>query len=106
MNIYFTYRPTKQHSGVECYIQLRCAITFDGNAGSVGKHFILPSSFVGGPRYMFKKTQDAMSYVWHYGRQELFMIFTCNPKWREIELKLFEHQKSYDKHGIVSRVFQ
>ncbi|XP_044741944.1 uncharacterized protein LOC123302915 [Chrysoperla carnea] len=66
---------------------------------------VLPSSFTGGPRYMHERTQDAMTYVRHYGRPDLFITFTCNPKWPEITELLRQGQKSHDRHDIVARVF-
>lgn len=39
---------------------------------------ILPSSYVGGPRYMHERTQDYMTYVRNYGRPDLFITVTYN----------------------------
>ena len=33
---------------------------------------------------MHNKRLDAMSYVTEYGKPDLFITFTCNPKWDEI----------------------
>lgn len=71
----------------------------------MGQMVVLPSSFTGGPRYMHERTQDAMTYVRHYGRPDLFITFTCNPKWEEITQNLFSGQKSHDRHDIIARVF-
>ncbi|KAL8137863.1 hypothetical protein V2J09_003864 [Rumex salicifolius] len=49
-----------------------------------GKRVILPSSFIGGPRYMMQNYQDAMEIYKHHGYPDLFVTFTCNPKWYEI----------------------
>ena len=35
----------------------------DANPQNIGQKVILPSTFIGGPRYMHQRTQDAMSYV-------------------------------------------
>ncbi|XP_078521565.1 uncharacterized protein LOC144790723 [Lissotriton helveticus] len=66
---------------------------------------ILPATFTGSPRYMHEKTQDAMTYVRHYGRPDLFLTFTCNPDWQDIKDQLFPKQKACDRHDIVARVF-
>lgn len=66
---------------------------------------MLPSSFTGGPRYMHERTEDAMTYVRHYGRPDLFITFTCNPRWNDIQNVLLQSQKSHDRHDIVARVF-
>ena len=72
---------------------------------SLGQMVVLPSSFTGGPRYMHERTQDAMTYVRHYGRPDLFITFTCNPRWKEITDTLLSGQTSSDRHDIIARVF-
>ncbi|KAL8570963.1 hypothetical protein ACOMHN_037823 [Nucella lapillus] len=47
------------------------------NAADIGQRIVLPSSFVGGPRYMHKRTQDAMTYVRRFGRTDKFITFKC-----------------------------
>ena len=43
-----------------------------------------------------------------YGNHDLFMTFTCNPKWLEITraLSMIPGQKSKDRPNIISRVFK
>ncbi|GFY01911.1 ATP-dependent DNA helicase [Trichonephila clavipes] len=53
----------------------------DGQLSELGKMVVLSSSFSGGSRYMHERTQDAMTYVRHFGRPDLFITFTCNSKW-------------------------
>lgn len=67
---------------------------------------ILLSTFTGGPRYMHKRTQDAMTYVRHYGRPDLFITFTCYPCWDVIKKLLLQDQRSYDRYDIISWVFR
>ena len=50
--------------------------------------------------------QDAMSIVRKYGKPDLFLTFTCNPKWKEIEEQLFPGQTPYDRPDLVSRIFK
>ena len=45
---------------------------------------VLPSSFSGSPRAMQQNYQDAMAIVAKYGKPDLFLTYTCNPKIREI----------------------
>lgn len=88
------------------YIHLKDALgRQDINIAEVGQLVVLPSSFTGGPRYMHEKTQDAMTYVRHYGRPDLFITFTCNPKWPSIADALLPSQKPHDRHDIIARVF-
>ena len=56
----------------------------DITSTDIGKKFILPSSYMGGPRYMNNKRLDAMAYVTEYGKPDIFTTFTCNPDWPEI----------------------
>lgn len=91
---------------VDSYIHLKDAIVHDGNVADIGQQFILPSSFTGSPRHMHEYAQDAMAYVRHYGRPDLFITFTCNPKWKEITRELKEHESVSDRNDIVARVFR
>ena len=45
----------------------------------VGKMVILPSIFVGSPRYMMQNYQDSMAIVRSKGKPDLFITMTCNP---------------------------
>lgn len=90
----------------EEYIHLRDAICTEGNAADIGRLTILPATFVGSPRHMHEYAQDAMTYVRHYGRPDLFITFTCNPKWIEIVQLLLPGQTSSDRHDITARVFR
>ena len=57
----------------------------DVDATDVGKRVILPSSFTGGYRYMQQNFQDSLAVCKEYGHLDLFITFTCNPKWDEIQ---------------------
>ena len=98
-------RSNQKQLRAELYSGLRDAINTDGNANNVGQRVILPSSFTGSPRYMNEQAQDAMSYVRKHGRPDLFITFTCNPKWEDIVDELFHGQTQYDRHDLTARVF-
>ncbi|XP_073827769.1 uncharacterized protein [Musca autumnalis] len=90
----------------ESYVNLRDALRReDTDLSDLGQLIILPSTFTGGPRYMHERTQDAMTYVRKRGRPDLFITFTCNPKWNEITDALLEYQQPRDRHDIIARVF-
>nr|XP_041632482.1 uncharacterized protein LOC121502813 [Drosophila kikkawai] len=89
----------------EDYIHLRDAIHSEGDVQNIGRLTILPSSYIGSPRHMHEYAQDAMTYVRNYGTPDLFITFTCNPKWTEIERELEPGQKPQDRHDIIARVF-
>ncbi|XP_025192330.1 uncharacterized protein LOC112592482, partial [Melanaphis sacchari] len=71
----------------------------------VGRRMILPSTFVGGPRYMKQFYHDAMAIVRKYGKPDLFITFTCNPKWPEIVDNIPHWLKANDRPDLVARVF-
>jgi hypothetical protein len=72
---------------------------------NVGKSTILPSSFVGGPRYMQQLYHDAMAIVRNHTKPDLFITMTCNPRWPEITENLAPGQTSQDRPDLVTRVF-
>ncbi|XP_025194316.1 uncharacterized protein LOC112593940 [Melanaphis sacchari] len=71
----------------------------------VGRRMILPSTFVGGPRYTKQCYHDAMAIVCKYGKPDLFITFTCNPKWPEIVDNIPHWLKANDRPDLVARVF-
>lgn len=77
----------------------------DVDGRQIGQRIVLPSSFTGGPRYMYQKFQDAVAIVRALGKPELFITFTCNPNWPEITEALTPPQTSADRCDLVCRVF-
>ncbi|XP_054706622.1 uncharacterized protein LOC129216433 [Uloborus diversus] len=65
-----------------------------------GIPIILPSTFIGSQRCMQQNYQDAMAIVRDFGKPDLFLTFTCNPKWTEITQNLFLVQKAHDRPNI------
>ncbi|XP_048605193.1 uncharacterized protein LOC125575690 [Brassica napus] len=82
------------------------------NAGKVdmsdqGSEFVLPASFTGSPRYMKNLYLDAMTVCKHFGFPDLFITFTCNPKWPEITRYVKSQKlKAEDRSDIVCRIFK
>lgn len=72
---------------------------------AVGRRMILPSSFTGGPRYMKQCYHDAMGIVCKCGKPNLFITFTCNPRWLEITQNLARGTTASDRPDLVARVF-
>lgn len=90
----------------ELYQGLSDAVAAGDTEGAhVGRKIVLPSSFIGGPRNMHQLYQDAMAIVRHFGKPDLFITFTCNPKWPEILNSLLPSQTSTDRPDLISRVF-
>ena len=97
----------QQKIRVDLYSGLADAISSgDNNPGEFGRKVILPSSFTGSPRQMFELYQDSMSIVRKYGKPDLFITFTCNPKWEEISSALILNQKATDRPDLIVRVFR
>ncbi|KAJ9559006.1 hypothetical protein OSB04_013620 [Centaurea solstitialis] len=80
----------------------------DSDGHDVGKRIILPSSFTGGPRYMYKHYQDALAICRVYGNPQYFITFTCNVKWPEIKryLQKFPELQASDRADIIARIFE
>ncbi|KAL3646799.1 hypothetical protein CASFOL_009343 [Castilleja foliolosa] len=80
----------------------------DNNARDVGKRIFLPSSFTGGPRYMYKPYQDALAICREHGNPQYFITFTCNVKWPEISRHLMKigGAQSQNRPDIIARVFR
>lgn len=77
------------------------------NPSSTGKRIVLPSSFTGGARYMVQNYLDAMALCKTYGYPDLFITFTCNPKWPEITRFVTERGlQPEDRPDILCRVFK
>jgi hypothetical protein len=76
-------------------------------ASSIGARIVLPSSFTGGRRYMFNNCQDAMAICKKFGYPDLFLTFTCNPKWPEIQRHMGKSGNyAVYRPDITCRVFQ
>ncbi|KDO36024.1 hypothetical protein CISIN_1g041983mg [Citrus sinensis] len=80
----------------------------DFDCSKVGKLIILPSSHTGGPRYRIQNYQDTMTICKWAGYPDLFLTFTCNPKWQEINnmLRLVGQKNDDNRVDIICRVFK
>ncbi|KAG2207868.1 hypothetical protein INT45_006939, partial [Circinella minor] len=74
-------------------------------ARNVGRSVLLPSTFIGGPRDMNSRYQDAMAIVRCFSKPDLFITFTCNPSWVEITRELKPGQRAADRPDLTTRVF-
>ena len=102
------FHSTKQQQNkvrVELYNGLVDAVADETPLENIGKSTILPSSFVGGPRYMQQLYHDAMAIVRNYTKPDLFITMTCNPRWPEITENLAPGQNSQDRPDLIARVF-
>src|SRR6267142_6595162 len=76
------------------------------NLHNIGTRVILPSSYIGGPCYMNQCFQDAMSLAQYYHGFDLFITFTSNPTWPEIQNELLAAQSPSDRPDLVVCVFR
>ncbi|KAK9067683.1 hypothetical protein SSX86_011794 [Deinandra increscens subsp. villosa] len=80
----------------------------DTEGHTIGKRVFLPSSFTGGPRYMYKHYQDALAICRVHGNPQYFITFTCNVKWPEITRELLRTPRlsAQDRADLIARVFE
>lgn len=72
-----------------------------------GKRVVLPSTYVGSRRFMEQLYFDGMAICSQVGFPDLFITFTCNPNWPEIQRLLSKiNLNSQDRPDIISRVFK
>lgn len=71
----------------------------------VGKIAILPSSFMGSPRYMNQLYPDTIAEVRNSDVPQMFITMTCNRNWPEIQENVLEHQEPSDRLDLIARVF-
>ena len=84
-----------------------CLVRGETDAAATGQRIILPSSFTGGPRYMFNNCKDAFAICKYAGYPSFFITITCNPEWREIKRFVSKRGlKAEDRPDILCRVFK
>lgn len=54
---------------------------------------------------MLQNYQDAMSIVSQFGKPDIFLTFTANPKWEEITNNIQPYESVENRPDLVSRVF-
>jgi hypothetical protein len=60
---------------------------------------------VGSRRYTIQNYHDGVVICRVYGPPDLFITFTCNPKWFKITSSLMHGEKPNDRPDIIVRVF-
>ena len=74
-------------------------------ARPVGRQVVLPASFTGSPRAMQQAYQDAMAVIARFCSPDLFVTFTCNPRWEELAGNVGRQQRVEHRPDLVARVF-
>lgn len=80
-------------------------ITNNGRVEDASIPMLLPSSFVGSAKWYHMLYLDALTLPQRFHAPDLFITFTCNPKWIEIERELPRGHSHLDHPDIVARVF-
>jgi hypothetical protein len=76
------------------------------NVAQVGRRIVLPVTFHGSLRFMMQAYQNAMAIVRSLGIPDVFLTFTCNLSWPEIQSELLEGQTAADRPDLVAQVLQ
>jgi hypothetical protein len=90
----------------ELYNQVYDAVSNNDCLAERGRKVIVPSTVKNSPRQLHQMFQDAMAIVRRYGKPSLFITFTCNPKWEEIQRELQPWEKAMDRDDLLTRVFE
>jgi Helitron helicase-like domain at N-terminus len=77
----------------------------EARLADVGRPVVLPSTFVGSPRYYYQLYLDAMALPLRYHKPDLFITMTCNPFWPEISRAIPAGSHWRFHPDIVGRVF-
>lgn len=70
-----------------------------------GRRVILPATFPGSPRHQAACYMDVVAIAGKYGKPDLFVTFTSNPKWQEVTDALPPNVSAIHRPDIVNRVF-
>ena len=87
------------------YSGLEDAVAFGDDEidlGNLGQRYVLPSSYIGGPRHMQQQYQDSMAIACYFRRVNIFLTVTSNPQWPEITQELLPGQMPYDRPDLVA----
>jgi hypothetical protein len=77
----------------------------DGSEVRLGRRIVLPSSYLGGSRFISRCYQDSMAIVRRLGRPTLFITFTATSWWPEVERELGQGDSGVNRADLICRVF-
>ncbi|XP_074307245.1 uncharacterized protein LOC141642356 [Silene latifolia] len=73
---------------------------------NIGRIFILAASFIGCDRDFRCRYLCSMAIVQRYGKPDIFLTMTCNPRWPEIERELLPCEEAQNRPDLIFRVFR
>ena len=76
-----------------------------GKVKESGRQTILPSSHTGSDRWYYKKFEDVMTFVGHYGKPHLWITHTLNVGCDDVRDRLRPGEQPWDRPDILVRVF-
>jgi hypothetical protein len=76
-----------------------------GDLAMLGTPVIMPASFVGSAQWYRALYHDAMALPAYFGRPDVFLTMTCNPKWPEITDNVPDGDDPLNHPDLVARVF-
>ncbi|XP_065639509.1 uncharacterized protein LOC100203419 [Hydra vulgaris] len=85
---------------------LKTISSMSANLDPMVNPLFFPRDDAGSPRAFKENFEDAMAIIKKYGKPDLFITFTCNPKWRVITANLYPGQTANDRPDLVTRVFK
>jgi hypothetical protein len=102
----FLRQPQVQAQMRSCrFNELWNCIRDSGDLAMIGTPIIMPASFVGSAQWYRALYHDAMALPAHFGRPDIFLTMTCNPKWAEIVDNLPAGADAADHPDLIARVF-
>lgn len=90
----------------DLYLGVVDAIQAGDDLNKIGKKIFLPSYHTSSPRWYYERYKDALSIAYKKGLPSLFITFTCNDDWKEIQADLAENEHAKDRPDVVCRVFR
>jgi hypothetical protein len=91
------------YSGIHDFLQTHA----NENGLTLGRKVILPSTFIGSTRHMYLRYLNSMSLVQRFGKPDLFITVTTNPRWPDITQNLhLPDQDPFKRWDLLSRVFR
>ena len=78
----------------------------DHNSMNIGRLVVLPSTHIGGDRYMRQKMHDIIAISNSVGHPDIFITMTCNPHWPEIQEALLTGRRADERPDLCDRVFR
>jgi hypothetical protein len=75
------------------------------NLASVGKKIVLPASFTSRPCFNQQNLQNALALLHKFGGCDLFITFTVNLAWHEVQEELLPNQSAHEYPDLIAQAF-